>query len=545
MTGVDVGLIGGEMVTWTDDDPDRDRIPAGGPVLLELLARALPSAARVLVAGPHQHALVDAVVAASSQVTCLLRSLPDAEALAERHPEATVVCGGLDKFSAAEPFDVIVALDGMDRLGSVDGADLSWAESLARLTRALSPDGLLLVALENEFGVHRLVDPALPDAVSDGDWRPAFGHDATRPTDPDRLTAALAQEGLAVQGAFTGYPLPRRPAVLARTTLFDTAPDLLGTLTAAACSQGFEGREVLADPRRTVRDAIRTGLGVRLAPQWFAVARRSPEPAALPELLVAGDGSELWEVVGKRGGYVRRLVGAPHQSLPIPAGRTLEELLLDACAHEDIPPVRALLRDFAGWLAEQDPAVRLSATTGNVVHDGTRFTLLTPGPQGAEPVSLELALAAVLRRFAVRLVSGGYRHPWPPGHDVDGILLIWLSMAGHPLDREDLPAVVELSGTPAAVEPPPGRRELLAEVERLRGAAAAADSRLAGFQRALERTDRELTERVQQLEKTRQELKSVKATLKTLRSSLPYRVGRVVKRSPDKIRRIVRKPKNF
>jgi hypothetical protein len=559
MSGADVGLIGGEMVTWTDDDPERDRVPAGGPLLLELLKRALPSASRVLVAGPHQQTLVDVIVAGAAEVTCLVRSLPDAEALALRHPSVTVVCGGLDKFTTTEPYDVVVALDGMDRLGSVDGADLSWTESLARLTRALGPDGLLLLALENEFGVHRLVDPALPDAVSDGDWRPVFGHDATRPADPDRLAATLDLEGLTVQGAYAGYPLPRTPSVLAATSLFDSA-ELLGPLIAAACARGFAGREILSDPRRTARDAIRTGLGVRLAPQWFVVARRSAEPAVLPELLVADETAGLWEIVRDGDGYARRLLTAPDwtsgrvqrdlpTAYPVPGGITLEELLLDACAREDIPRVRELLRDFAGWLAGQEPAVQPFATTDNVVVEGIRFALLAPGFRLVEPVPSEHALARVLRRFAVRLVAGGYRHPWPAGHSVDGLVLIWLSMAGHPLDREDLPAVAELevsiTGSAEDPAPPLGRRELLAEVDRLRQEADAANSRLAGFQRALERTDRELTERVRQLEKMRQELKAAKTTLAALRSSLPYRVGRVVKRSPAKIRRFVRKPKNF
>ena len=62
-------------------------------------------------------------------------------------------------------------LDGLDRLCSVEGPQLDWAESLHVLRRALRPGGSLLLSVENELGVHRLVDrSSVTSAHTDGAW---------------------------------------------------------------------------------------------------------------------------------------------------------------------------------------------------------------------------------------------------------------------------------------------------------------------------------------------------------------------------------------
>lgn len=580
MTGIGVALIGGEMVTWTDDDLSRDRIPAGGPLLLELLKRALPQGARVLVAGPHQTALVDEIVAGSRHVTLLLRSVPDAEAAAARHPDSpvlSVVCGGLDKFTAEQSYDAIVALDGMDRLGSADGADLSWAEGLTRLTRMLGPEGLLLFASENELGVHRLVDPFTGRDDGDNEWRPAFGYDATRPADPDALSAALGREGLSVQGRYAGYPLPRTPAALIGLARFEDAAGLVGTLVSASCAQGYADREVLADPRRLARDVLRTGLGGRLAPQWFMVARRSgPAVAAMPEILVAdNEQGRVWEVSRDGAGHVRRPLdttpwasGRVSREVPtspqaVPSGITLEELLLEVCAHEDLPRLRELLRSFAGWLVRQEPEIRPFATTDNVVFDGVRFAVLSPGMRLSEPVPVELALARILRGFAVRLIAGGYRHPWPDWQGIDSMVLIWLSMAGHAVDRSVAKSAIaleaeitaalrgltaeeeaELAATLAAGDVRVeirGQRELRAESDRLRRELEAAAGHAEGLRRTLDRRDEVLAEREKQLAAAKEQVQVQKAKVKALRASMTYRVGHALVAPPTKLRRIMRR----
>src|SRR3712207_6917355 len=57
---------------------------------------------RSLVAGPHGDDVID-TLAARGEVTCLVRGLPDAEALAGRG--VAVLCGTLAKLPAAEPYE--------------------------------------------------------------------------------------------------------------------------------------------------------------------------------------------------------------------------------------------------------------------------------------------------------------------------------------------------------------------------------------------------------------------------------------------------------
>ena len=153
-----VSLIGGEMQNWSDHRPD-ERPPVGGAVLahlLTLLAPLIPAGGQVLVVGPARRRPGGRAGAGTPRSRCLLRSQPDAEAAAARGID--VLCGTLAKLTDTDRYDVVVALDGLDRLCSVEGPQYDWAESLQVLRRSLRPGGTLLLSVENELGVHRLVD---------------------------------------------------------------------------------------------------------------------------------------------------------------------------------------------------------------------------------------------------------------------------------------------------------------------------------------------------------------------------------------------------
>ncbi|HET6483487.1 MAG TPA: class I SAM-dependent methyltransferase, partial [Actinoplanes sp.] len=137
-----IEMIGGEMPSFTEDRPR-----AGG-ALFGYLTAQFPAGAEVLVAGPHTDELIDAL-AARSTVTCLVRSEPEAIELDARG--ITVLCGTLPKLPVAERYDVVVALDGLDRLCSVEEDQFDWDECLQALKRVLRPGGTLLLAVENEL----------------------------------------------------------------------------------------------------------------------------------------------------------------------------------------------------------------------------------------------------------------------------------------------------------------------------------------------------------------------------------------------------------
>ena len=446
-----IRLIGGEMPGWNEDRP-----PAGG-ALYGYLTDQLPAGSRVLVAGPHDPALIEAL-AARTAVTCLVRSQPEAERLDARGLD--VLCGTLTKLTDADRWDAVVALDGVGRLCSVEGPQYDWTECLRALRNVLLPGGLLLLTVENELGVHRLVDPAAPTAAQTDDaWRPLGEFDDSRPGSPARLADRLATEELALDWLGAAWPSPAAPTLVATADALLTGP--AGALSAAAASavaSAYADRAVLSDPRRLAAAAVRAGLGPELAPAWLVLARLAPAPPAtgapetatplrLPPVLL-GDGPPAG---------------------PLPTGRLLEELLLTACLRHDLPAVRGLL---TGWMAAVP-----DAGPENVVVAGETFTKLDPGvPPRAD----------VLRCFATTLLTGGYAHPWPAATDLRTLTAILHAAAGLPGDQ---PAIPTDEDPPI----PNSRREQEEQLRSLRRLLADAEARAEVYEQEIAKRDAELT----------------------------------------------------
>ena len=457
------------MPTFTEDRP------AVGGALFGYLVDQLPDGASVLVAGPHDDALID-TLAARTAVTCLVRSQPQAVELEARGLD--VLCGTLAKVTDADHYDVVVALDGLDRLCSVEGPQYDWMESLQALKRTLRPGGTLLLAVENELGVHRLVDPvSATSADADSDWRP-LGEFDTKPGNPARLSACLSAEDLAVDWLGTAWPLPSAPTLIATPNALVTGPtDALAAVTAGAVGRAYASMAVLSDPRRLAAAAVRGGLGAELAAAWLVVAHRAPRPAAalsLPPVLF-GDGPVLELAPGADGVWHRRVIrAAPEEDLaalngPLPTGRLLEEVLLGACLRQDLPQLRHLL---TGWIAALP-----DATPDNIVVHHDTFALLDPSvpPAGED----------VLSRFAQVLLGGGYAHPWPAATDLLTLTSILRGAAGLP---DAVPGIPLDAEWPL----PDSRREHEEQLRALRRQLADAASRAQWYERELNKRDREL-----------------------------------------------------
>ncbi|GIE35543.1 hypothetical protein Ait01nite_085880 [Actinoplanes italicus] len=483
-----ITMLGGEMPEYAEE-----HAPAGGPLYRHLLER-LPTGIRVLIAGPHDTDLIGAL-ADRRDVTCLVRSQPDAEAL-----PGNVLCGTLSKLTDADRYDVVVALDGTGRLCSPEGPQLDWAESVRVLRRALRPGGTLLLTVENELGVHRLVDPHAPTASRTGDaWRP-LGEFGTAPGRPDRLAAALGAEGLPVAAMAAAWPLPGRPTLLINPETLRYGPlDALAAFASAAVAPAYD--QVLSDPRRLAAAAVRRGLGAEMAPAWLAVAQRAHRPGptiTLPPAVFAGPSGTVTEIVGMPDGtWLRRVVsscvvplspgpgdsgttqpGLAHGPVaagvtqpgsshgPLPAGRLLEERLLGAALAHDLPYLRRLL---TGWMTAL-PMV----PADNVLVDGDRFTVLDPTVPDQPDA---------LARLAHTLLTGGYHHPWPGVTDVPRLIAVLAGAAG----------LTEVPAAPDDPLPAPdGRREHEEQLDALRRRLADAEARSRFFEVELEKREAEL-----------------------------------------------------
>ncbi|TDB77850.1 class I SAM-dependent methyltransferase [Micromonospora sp. KC723] len=556
------------MLAWSDL-PER-RLAEGGP-LAALLARLVPAGARVLLVGPHDPALVARL--AHAAVTCLLRSHPDGVVLADRG--ARVVVGGPAGLPADEQWDMVVAAAGLDAVESVEGDRLGWDGVLARLVAAVAPGGTLLLRVDNPLGVHRLVaaSPWYADR-SDRAWSVGGVLDAGRPANQAQARARLAGAGLRPGAGFAAYPDPDAPTVLVDADELDrrTTSGLFDAMLHGACA-GDREATVLQDPARLAVDALHAGLGSTLAPSWLLLAHRpatgtAADPGGRTDLPVAlvqtgPPGVGVVEVHAGAGGWrwwasggTPRSEAAPFASRevahrdvaalhgPVPEGRLLRTLLLDACLRRDLHTLRHLLRGYATWLGTQAEADgRLAgatalAGTDNVVVDGDEFAVLDPSWRATAPLELDVALARSLWRFAAVLLTGGYAHPWTSTLDVAGLTVVLGGVAGRDLSRATVAAAVEAEAAITAA---------------LRGLDAEGRVRLADELRAVSPTDppagphsyqqlreawlrqREEMTRLSALLKWTEELltsreralRRADATINLLSGSLSYRVGRL------------------
>jgi hypothetical protein len=490
-------MIGGEMLIWSDLDGLHGPGPVRGSVLEALVAAA--ASGRTLMAGPHDLRLIDALPI--SDLTLLVRGVPDAVRLADRYadrPDVTVLCGGLEKLVGEEPYDTVVALDGLGRLISAEGADLSWGEAFDLLVASVRPGGRVLLAVENFFGLHRLV--ALRPELTDSDWVVSDEYDVTRPTGLARVMARFGQAGLDVDRAYAAYPLPLAPAVLLDRDIL--ADDARSGFVASMLGRAERSTdEALADPVRLAAGAVRHGAVADVAPAWIVVARAPGGPAgSFPSALIDAGGQRV-EVRRTAEGWVQDNDGA------VPAGRTLEELLIAASLRRDLPAVRDLV---GAWLRGDDAGVAADQIV--VEPDGTFVALDRPG----EPL-------VAVRSFAATLIGGGYPHPWPTGDAVELTVLL-AAMAGYEYGREAV-AAADPGGIPAR---PDARnlREVAAARDRLARELAEAKAKLLWYEEML--TDRENV------------LKRALRTNELLSASGPARAGKALIGGARVARRSVR-----
>jgi hypothetical protein len=430
-------LVGAEMLNWSDLHPVDARPTAAGPAAAALLDAALTATDCVLLAGPHSLELITAIADRVASLDILVRSAPDAEEIAELlDARSRVFCGALDRFTPAHgssEYDVIVALDGLDRLVGPDTAKLTWADALASLQDRLASSGRLLLGATNSFGFERLVQPDITAALPrNEDWGRDLADSAPPGLKP--LRAALTNAGLEISRTYAVFP-----SLVDAAVAFTDIDGLAGVVAAKAVAER-NGGPTLMDPYRLVLDAVGSGLAVELAPAWYVVAGVTDLPTVLPAGVV-----------------------------PDGPGVLLEEHLLAALRVDDQAALRRTIPDYVAWILAEEAT---AGSADNVILDGTSYRLFGDG----EPVdaSGEALVIAHLARFARRSLESGSRQPWPAGHDVQALTARLASMAG-------ITAPEGLS-VPEQVVRPLGSAEQLVTVARLQEELASATARAILFE---------------------------------------------------------------
>ena len=256
-----VQVVRGEMQPWTDHTTPR-------PALAALLTDVVPANRRTLILGPHAPQLIESVLAHSADVTILVRSVADAQQLGEDFgPCLQVIAGALDGLQT-EPYDVIIASDGLDRVLGYDSTDLSWTARLAALAALAAPDAVVVLGLENEFSLLNLLDSRPADERhGDDEWRPLHD-DPTRPVSVDQLKSALpwASEVYADFGSRT----------FVRADVAATArPGELPTRLAATALESADA-PLLSPAAEGTDTAARAGLLAAIPTGWLAIVGAQP-----------------------------------------------------------------------------------------------------------------------------------------------------------------------------------------------------------------------------------------------------------------------------
>ena len=538
VAGVD--LTGEEMLEWTDMPPREARKSS---VLAYAVGKLLPPGGRLLLAGAHDAELIRGLADAGASIDLLLRSLADAQAARIEHADIPVKvhCGSLNTFPGSG-YDAVVALGGVAVLATPEQA-LSWPDAVAALRDAVRPGGTMVIAVPNAFGLDRVVDPRHGVRDTNDAWPTG-----ARARTVDGLADVLETLDLTTVRTFGLFPGLDAPTVVIEREMLAGGPDARGLATVVAAAWTFQpDRPAVTDPRRLARDAFRAGLGCELAPAWLFVGETGAQPATpqVVETVAFADlpvlEPDLAIVQSLRpditGGWRREPLGT---RLPRVAGRltrspdllegrvaaglSLEELLIDACDQHDSATVRALLTRYAQWLSESGlPASGLPfASLDNVVDTGQGLHLFDPSWSYAGQVTAPVAAVRAMLRFARRLQSGAYEHPWPVGATLERLAVTLATTAGLTISADEVRAAVELDaelgevfGDDGAADPAPGwttprgHREALATVARLRAALTDAEAQVAWLDQTVADRDLRLAEAAK------------------VRRSITFRIGRL------------------
>jgi hypothetical protein len=435
----DLQVVLGEMQPWTDRADHH-------PALAAVLADVLPSDRRTLIVGPHSRSLISSVLDRTSDATVLLRSVSDAEDLAaEFAGRLQVVAGALDGLRA-EPFEAVIAADGLDRVLGYDSDDLSWTERLHALAALAAPDAMVVLGLENEFSLVNLLDSRPADERhGDDEWRPLHD-DPSRPVSVSQLESALPWTAQIYADFGSRTFVAAEVAAAARP----------GELPTRLAADALEAADVplLSPIAQGVDSAARAGLLPAIPTGWLAISGAPAAHAVYaqtgPAVLTADQTPAGWRTTitspptadnptadnpvsgvaasaaGLSASVTTPVFDASVIPAAVPGGVTVESVLVRLAAAEDVPGFRKLAARLGEWIGDSAVVLRWD----DVVVDGDSFAYGFSPWVTAEPTDKADLLAAAWYRFHDRLIGEHRRHPWPPWMVGDDLVSTWMSMSG-------------------------------------------------------------------------------------------------------------------
>ncbi|HEY9354096.1 MAG TPA: hypothetical protein VIP28_12630, partial [Nocardioides sp.] len=399
-------VVPGDMYDWSDMAGPR-ALPSG-PVLTRFAVATATGVSHLLVVGPHDLDLLDAVVDRAATTTVVLRTHSDAELVSERyaHRAVDVVCGDLRAWTPDRPADAVLALDGFGRVASIDTDPADWHAIAEHLAGHTSGDTRLALVVPNPGSPLAQLRAVNPEASNENaDWSFPV-HDRANPRSLADASARFGGRG------YTLWPDVGSPTLAA-------APEACSVALAVA-----HGRPSDTPTLREVQPALGQALdtlGAAGAAGGWLVARGLETIASVVGVDRTGDetswtaAERSWLIEAMHDSARRDASGLRHHV------RRLRDAVADA-------PER--------WCGLQVDEIGLDAGHVVPVHEST----VKLGESADE------ILLGLLDELAAYLCVTGWRHPWPAGRGRDELTVL-------------LAATVDVAATPADVHQVRRRRE--------------------------------------------------------------------------------------
>lgn len=513
----------GAMQHWSDL---REQPVFASAAVRRVVANVVDEGDQVLVIGPTAMDLVTELAERAGQLTLVTRSIPDAAAYAEalvNRDDVVVVCG--DLMHLAEPvgqFDVVLALEDVARVPSLEDVTPTWAQVVDAVRQCVAPSGRLVLAVENELGLHRITSLRSRYTSNDnGAWDVIATFDASRPRTRRALSARFGEDTIIAIADLLPTWDEHTLVVWNGEAASDAGLTVLSALTMSSPAL----RRLGADPSRVTRAAVLAGRVIDLPSGWLVVTGRDVTSRQEMTVLASTSSAQAVEYRDLGDGVVTE----DGHRLAVDAGAELfGEKALDACASGDSARFRQLVQRWYAFARTQEMAGL--STYGdlrfdNILDEGTSLVAVQTG----EAPSFEDAVWRAIVDFVETVRARGSRHLWPAAIDDRTMASTIGAMAGlEPAAALDELIVERRTGLDLPAHDVSG---LLAVVERLQEKNKALASRADWYEARLNMRERELRGRAQrqaaELALARRQQEILRKSAEDVRRSLTYRLGNV------------------
>jgi hypothetical protein len=399
-------VVSGDMYDWSDIAGPR-ALPRG-PVLTRFAVATATGASHLLVVGPHDLDLLDAVVGRAATTTVVLRTHSDAKLVSERYATGSVdvVCGDLRAWTPDRPVDAVLALDGLGRVATIDATPADWRAISEHLAGLAARGSRLALVVPNPGSPLAQLRTVTPEASNeDADWSFPI-HDRGNPGSLDQASDRFGGRG------YTLWPDVGAPTLAA-------APEACSAALAIAHGRPTD-TPTLREVQPVLGQELDTVGAAAAAGGWLVTRGLAPISSVVAvdrtgEEMVSTAADRSWLVEAMRDSARRDAAGLRHHV----------RLLRDAVAGA---PER--------WCGLQVDEIGLDSGHAVPVHE--------PAVKLGE--SADEILLGLLDELAAYLCVTGWRHPWPAGRGRDELTVL-------------LAATIDMAVTPAEVREVRLRRE--------------------------------------------------------------------------------------